>query len=632
MSECKDSHFICPSDAFTCLPVFLRCNGVFDCPLHEDEAGCDSYTCPGFYRCRGSRVCVHPDHVCDGVPHCPQRDDELLCHLTCPHECVCHGWAFVCKDVIRAPTFPQLRYLDVSGTGMTPQLLLHNRMLIHLSLAACHLEHLENLTLPNLRSLDISGNQLTSVYGDHFSGVPLLYVLFLAGNPLVSVFPAGTVNSDNLRPLSHLPDLRVLDLSGVVIKTLDTNILVFSSLQTLNLSGCGVVSMQKDGLQSLGNLRLLDLRGCPLNYFPKGLFKGLDDLQHVFADSYRVCCAAVLPKAFSPEGCSAPEDVVSSCESLLRSKVHRVSVPVFASLALIGNVGSLVGRALLRKQSRSPASSHAVFVTHLSLSDFVMGLYLAMIGVADRLYQGTYLWEDFAWRHSVACQVAGFLALLSSEVSVFVVVLLTLDRLLVIYFSSTPFLFSRRSAQLVCAVTWLAAIVLASLPLYPYLSDRRWFSQTAICSPLSLVSVDYSRQHFADGLLLVPGVVLSLFVAVGQIFVYAAIKSDPFVFLADSERALELSIARRLVTTAVCKCLCWFLLGVLRVLALGAVSLSSEVHVGVALLLLPLSSVLDPCLCVLGVVQGNRRQLREQRLVKRLQGRKAGKGQARGDL
>lgn len=172
--------------------------------------------------------------------------------------------------------------------------------------------------------------------------------------------------------------------------------------------------------------------------------------------------------------------------------------------------------------------------------------------------------------------------------------------------------------------------VLASLPLY--LSDRRWFSQTAVCSPLSLVSVDYSRQHFADGLLLVPGIILSLFVAVGQIFVYAAIKSDPFVFLADSERALELSIARRLVTTAVCKCLCWFLLGVLRVLALGAVSLSSEVHVGVVLLLLPLSSVLNPCLCVLGVVEGNRRQLREQRLVKRLQGRKAGKGQARGDL
>nr|KAG5697927.1 hypothetical protein BaRGS_026865 [Batillaria attramentaria] len=62
-----------------CLPVFVRCNGVYDCPGKEDEAACDSYTCPGFYRCRDSRVCLHSDHLCDGVFQCPQQDDELLC-------------------------------------------------------------------------------------------------------------------------------------------------------------------------------------------------------------------------------------------------------------------------------------------------------------------------------------------------------------------------------------------------------------------------------------------------------------------------------------------------------------------------------------------------------------------------
>nr|KAG5685222.1 hypothetical protein BaRGS_030460 [Batillaria attramentaria] len=67
-----------------CLPVYVRCNDVYDCPGHEDEADCDTYTCPGFYRCRASRVCVHRDHVCDGNYHCPQRDDELFCQLDCP--------------------------------------------------------------------------------------------------------------------------------------------------------------------------------------------------------------------------------------------------------------------------------------------------------------------------------------------------------------------------------------------------------------------------------------------------------------------------------------------------------------------------------------------------------------------
>lgn len=113
---------------------------------------------------------------------------------------------------------------------MTPQLLPRDRMLIHRSLATCRLEHLENLTLPNLHSLEISENHLTSVCGDHFSGVPLLHVLCLAGNPLASLFPAETMISEYPRPPSHFPDLRVLDLSGMAMEMLDTNTLVLSNL------------------------------------------------------------------------------------------------------------------------------------------------------------------------------------------------------------------------------------------------------------------------------------------------------------------------------------------------------------------------------------------------------------------
>ena len=59
---CPDTHFLCPGSH--CLPVSLRCNGVRDCPFHEDEAGCLDYECPGFYRCRNSRICVHAVQVC----------------------------------------------------------------------------------------------------------------------------------------------------------------------------------------------------------------------------------------------------------------------------------------------------------------------------------------------------------------------------------------------------------------------------------------------------------------------------------------------------------------------------------------------------------------------------------------
>jgi len=146
---------------------------------------------------------------------------------------------------------------------MAPFFLTHNTMLIYLNLANCLLGHLDNLTLPNLRTLDLSDNQLTSLYREHFRGVPLLSVLFLAGNPLTSILAVKTSTSTLLLASSYVLDLSVLDLSRVVMKTLDRNVLVFPHLQTLNLSDCGVENVQKDGFQFLKKTPLVGLTRLP---------------------------------------------------------------------------------------------------------------------------------------------------------------------------------------------------------------------------------------------------------------------------------------------------------------------------------------------------------------------------------
>nr|KAG5709975.1 hypothetical protein BaRGS_030017 [Batillaria attramentaria] len=110
-TSCSETHFQCPGDGY-CLPVFLRYNGMDDCPGREDEVGFDSDDCPGFYRCRSSPICVHASHVCDGIFQCPQHDDELLCDLTCPENCTCYGLAFFCTSTFPAAHFPELRFLD----------------------------------------------------------------------------------------------------------------------------------------------------------------------------------------------------------------------------------------------------------------------------------------------------------------------------------------------------------------------------------------------------------------------------------------------------------------------------------------------------------------------------------------
>ena len=93
---------------------------------------------------------------------------------------------------------------------------------------------------------------------------------------------------------------------------------------------------------------------------------------------------------------------------LLCYPTSQVSIWVLGTSAFIGNLFVVVWRV---RTDRSKASSF--FVINLGCSDFLMGLYLLIIGSVDSYYRGVYIVHADAWRASNLCQVAGFLATLS---------------------------------------------------------------------------------------------------------------------------------------------------------------------------------------------------------------------------
>ena len=604
---CPDTHFRCPGDGY-CLPVFVRCNGVHDCPGGQDEVGCGSYTCPGFYRCRASTVCLHSRHLCDGVSQCPRQDDELFCDLACPRGCTCHGLAAKCRTTFPAHSHPDLRFLDASGTGMTQQDLGQNVMLVHLILAGCGLQHARNLTFPNLRCLDLGNNSITDIGIRHLKALPSLRTLILSQNPLVSLFYDDVISSLTFRPLQHL------DLSQVRIPKLNASVFPpFPNLHVLNLSACGVE--ETDNFRSLAKLRVLDLRGCPLTMFPRDVFEGLHKLRTVFADNYKLCCPASLPGDFALGNCLAPFDEISSCDALLRSDFYRIFLSVFAVLSLLGNLGSFVARVFVHRTANE--SGFAIFVTHLSVSDFLMGVYLAIVGVADRLYRGNYVLADTAWRHSAVCKVAGFLSLLSSEVSALLICLITLDRFLVLRFPFSTVRFRKPSAVWACLGVWLAGLALAAAPLLPGTAHWQFYSQTGICFPLPVTrSDDFAGRHYAFSVVIVVNFVLFLLIAAGQAFIYTSIRANSLSDSESTKKSLDSSIARRLITVAVSDFLCWFPIGLLGLLASNGVAVPGEVNVAVAILVLPVNSALNPFLYTLNTALEHRRRRQEHKLRK----------------
>nr|KAG5698615.1 hypothetical protein BaRGS_027126 [Batillaria attramentaria] len=607
--SCPETHFQCPGIDYYCLPVYVRCNDVYDCPGKEDEAACDSYTCPGFYRCRASSICLHESNLCDGVIHCPLHDDELLCDVTCPEGCTCYGLSFLCTSSFPASNFPGLRFLNARGTGMTSANVSTNSLLIHLSLAECGLTHLDMPHLPNLRSLDVSDNMLAAVGHAELEKLINLRVLSLTGNPLTQV----TVTP--LHEVQTLPSLLSLDVSRIPSPELNVHLVyMFPNLETLNMSGSGVERVQGEGFQLLEQLRVLDLRGCPMTEFPRDVFQGLDQLHTVFADNYKLCCPDTLPTGFNDANCHAPADEISSCDALLRSDFYRALLSIFAALSLLGNMGSFVYRAIIDKASSS--QGFGVFVTHLCIADFFMGVYLAVIGVADRLYQGNYLWKDREWKHSTACKAAGFLSLLSSEVSAFIICLITLDRFLVLRFPFSHFHFKRSSAHVACVIVWAVGLVLAAVPLLPVTSHWEFYSQTGICIPLPITRNDFAGHTYSFSVVIILNFVLFLMIAVGQVFIYWSIRTNSITASDTTQKSKDLTIARRLITIAISDFLCWFPIGLLGLLAADGVPVPGEVNVIVAIIVLPINSALNPFLYTLNMLLERQRRAQERRVSK----------------
>ena len=605
---CPETHFQCPGGGY-CLPVYVRCNQVRDCPGGQDEARCDSYTCPGFYRCRASRTCLHVSHVCDTIRHCPQDDDELLCDLPCPANCTCYGLAFRCYGLFLATEYPSLRYIDVAGVRMSPQNLAGNKLLVFLSLSNCGLTSAESLSFPNLRTLDLSDNFIASVSTEELRDCVNLRLLRLAGTSLsdriISDMAAGDFKS-----------IVTLDLSRADLEDFNVSILAnFTNLQSLNLSNSRL-HVHMEGFRSLAKLKTLDLRGCPFSSFPNDMFMGLTSLTEVYSDDYKLCCSAILPRGFKADGCKAPYDIVSSCTKLIGQDVNRRLLSVFATLSLLGNIASFMIQII--KRTMAQKNSIGLLLVHLTVCDFLMGIYLAVILVADGLFDGDYLWHDVDFRHSGVCKLSGFVFLLSSVVSLFITSLLTYQSCWRLYLKSSLTQLNVYIGHAVAGVIWCTGILLAVVPLFPTYSSWRFFSQSGLCVPVPKSSLNGLGHDYRVGVLVILNLVLSTLSCIAHVLILYALKTYTVTAENPTGSSPTMRRARRVFWMTLTHCLCRLSFAVTDLLFSRDDTISKEIRVTTLMTLLPVSSAAAPWLYALGVVMERRRNEERERLMKQL--------------
>ena len=587
--KCEEGYFRCNSGL--CVPTFLVNNGEKDCPEGEDEEiSIRNVSCPGYYRCQRVGICVHPRFLCDNIYHCPNKDDELFCNTICPSDrgCTCEGQAYRCSQMIEPLEHLHVRYLDLShAAGVDLDNIHFMEYLSHLNLSFCHLSNITLGDMPHLLTLDLSHSSLTRISSLNLTRLTGLLYLNLSNNPFVKILNDAFTALLQKGGMNSLRDLVMVNMSLEVI--------------------------DNKPFSPLSELEYLDIRGNPLVSYGKESLSGLTSLAEFYTDQFKLCCSYF---HFSMPRCHAPEDELSSCSDLLAKDFFRVFLWTFSVLAIAGNAGVLVYRLFIN--SSTSRSVFSVLVKNLCASDLLMGVYMMMIGVADARLKGQYVAKESEWTSSVTCTVAGFLSFVSSEVSAFIICLITLDRVLVISFPlHTHLHLTRRLAISACCLIWILGVALAAVPI---LTGMEFYGQNGICVPLPITRRQFSGQSYAFGVFIVLNFVIFVFIGLGQLLIYRAVRRAGAA-AGSNRRQHDMAIARRLFLVVFTDFCCWFPIGVLGLLASSGTPISGSVNAWAAIFVLPLNSALNPFLYTLNSLMERWNKRRAEQRIRQMLGK-----------
>ncbi|XP_053736293.1 thyrotropin receptor isoform X1 [Synchiropus splendidus] len=179
--------------------------------------------------------------------------------------------------------------------------------------------------------------------------------------------------------------------------------------------------------------------------------------------------------------CAPVPDEFNPCEDIMGFAFLRVSVWFVSLLAVLGNVVVL----LVLLTSHYKLSVSRFLMCHLAFADLCMGIYLLLIASVDLHTQAEYFNHAIDWQTGPGCALAGFFTVFASELSVYTLTVITLERWYAITFAMR---LDRKlhlhHAAAVMLTGWIFCLLLALLPLIGVSS----YQKVSICLPMDIQS------------------------------------------------------------------------------------------------------------------------------------------------
>ncbi|XP_072624395.1 lutropin-choriogonadotropic hormone receptor isoform X3 [Canis lupus baileyi] len=239
--------------------------------------------------------------------------------------------------------------------------------------------------------------------------------------------------------------------------------------------------------------------------------------------------------------CAPEPDAFNPCEDIMGYNFLRVLIWLINILAIVGNVTVL----FVLLTSRYKLTVPRFLMCNLSFADFCMGLYLLLIASVDSQTKGQYYNHAIDWQTGSGCSAAGFFTVFSSELSVYTLTVITLERWHTItYALQLDQKLRLRHAIPIMLGGWLFSTLIAMLPLVGVSN----YMKVSICLPMD-VETTLSQVYILTILIL--NVVAFIIICACYIKIYFAVQ-NPELMATNKDTKIAKKMAVLIFTDFTC--------------------------------------------------------------------------------
>ncbi|ELT92988.1 hypothetical protein CAPTEDRAFT_73675, partial [Capitella teleta] len=302
-------------------------------------------------------------------------------------------------------------------------------------------------------------------------------------------------------------------------------------------------------------------------------------------ERFSYCKYAPLVRTCYPKG-----DGLSSVGELIDNCVLRVVIWLVGVLTISLNCVVVIGRVCF--QGENPA--HSLVIKNLAVADFLMGVYLLAVACKDSELRAVFNQFALSWMQSGACAVLGVVAVASSEVSIFILTYLSLERYVMLVHPYKNCHVSLPAAALSMACLWLGGLLLAVLPLLGLAPS--FYASNAVCFPLHLHHVYADGWQYSTAMFVCLNGACLVVICFCYVSIFRSIQQTRRETADCVHGAARTSFAQRFFLIVLTDAMCWAPIMLMKLLALANITISDSAYAWLAVLVLPINSTLNPLL------------------------------------